>query len=133
MARVRGTVVAVAVVALMMVMAVGFFAYVLVQYGNLSRARNVSGELIAQRAHEHLVVTADRDSSTTLHITNTGSVPSTVVAVAYRRGGENRLTTILLESPRVVGVLENESLRLGERIDDRVGVITSLGNAFWEE
>lgn len=111
-----------------------FFAFgaaVVVERSNLLHSAKIAQERIAARAHEDLRVTVNRDNAV-IEVRNVGSTFSTVVALLVKNA-DNSLT--VHDASFFVNVLGRHEFVWENSIpdDSTVGVLTSLGNAFWEE
>jgi hypothetical protein len=127
-----GTAVVILVIGMTFVALLGLVAVVFAEHGRFTYSQKLTAELIASKTHERLdveVVRAPPDM--VIRVINRGSYPSVVVAVLSMR--DNALTAKVLDPPVGVGVLENRLLPTRPVTDNIIGVLTSLGTAFWEE
>jgi hypothetical protein len=131
----RGTAVIVPILGLMFAILIGFVGVVFVEQGRFAYATKITEEQVAARIHERLAVQVTRNpDNTEMCLVNQGSYPSVILQVLERHQ-DNSLGFEDRGCPICVGVLENRQVLLPGSIseDTKLGVLTSLGNAFWEE
>jgi hypothetical protein len=111
-----------------------FFAFgaaVVAEHSSLVHTAKLAQERISSKAHERLAVTVTRNpGSTVIEVRNVGSIPSVCVALLIARP-----MPVGLEAKSInlfVGILENRTITEGRAISDNIGVLTGLGNVFWE-
>jgi len=127
----RGFAVIAGAVMIALALFMGFGAAVVVAQSNLIHSAKIAQELIATRAHEDLRLTVIDE--TQIKIRNIGSTPSVVNAILLK-GPDNSLSVYIPDKVFYVGILENciSNLQSAPAEDSTVGVLTGLGNVFWE-
>lgn len=127
----RGFAVIAGAVMIALALFMGFGAAVVVAQSNLIHSAKIAQELIATRAHEDLRLTVIDE--THINIRNIGSTPSVVVALLV----EKRDSFSVYSIPTVyIGILDSSgphNIPIPVNKGDNVGMLTSLGNVFWEE
>ena len=68
-------------------------------------------------------------AQSTYTVINKGTVPSVIVATLVR--GQDGTLTVYENSPVFIGAFENGSFAVAAAANDRIGVLTQLGNVFW--
>jgi len=129
----RGTIAigALTIVGIFMV-ALSSIVFVVMEYSRYAYAVKSANELVAMRVRENLKV--KQISSTEITVTNDGSTSSLIIGI-YIVNGDKSLTYWKLDKPVTVKVLSEKTFPPPQSISEglKVGVLTSLGNVFWEE
>lgn len=133
---------AILAVALVMMLAlmIPLGATVLLEHSNLVASAKRAQTLISLRGHESLTIRVDRNAdNTVIAAYNTGSTQSIIQSLLIKNT-DNSLTIDenlgLKDSPAIyVDILDNRVFTENRPIDENrvIGVLTQLGNAFWEE
>jgi hypothetical protein len=130
----RGTIAlgAIALILIFMII-VSCVAVVVMEYGRFAYSAKASNETVAARAKESLNVQVSA-SNGTITVTNVGSTPSLVIGVYAVNPEDKNLRYYPLDTPVGVGTLGENTFPPPKPLpkDWRVGVLTSLGNVFWE-
>jgi hypothetical protein len=97
--------------------------------GNVKYANDAA----AAKARESLAVV--QASSTLVNVTNEGSTPVVVIGFYRVNPADNNPNYVPLSNPVTVPLLSSASITLPQATPEnwKVGVVTSLGNVFWEE
>jgi hypothetical protein len=86
-----------------------------------------SNDLVVAKARENLMVTRLRGQ---VNVTNEGSMPSVIIGFFHVDQAGNSHNYTRLRNPVAVPLLSSVQLDVPDNC--RVGVVTSLGNVFWE-
>lgn len=133
----RGYVILAVALTMMLALMLPMGAMVLLEHSNLVTSAKRTQELITLKGHESLTVNVTRNAdNTVITIHNTGSVQSVIQLLLIEKG--NSLTideNIGLENKSVifVNILDSRDIIENRSIDENIGVLTRLGNTFWEE
>lgn len=132
--RKRGFAILGVVVVIALAMALGFGAVIVLEQSNLvSTAKNTQQEMTL-RSHERVFITAvgRNPENTEFAVRNSGSVTSLIEEVLVVEE-DNSLVAYDVESV-AVSVLDNAVFSIPEHVgkNARTGVLTHLGNTFWE-
>lgn len=112
----------------------GAGAAVVVEQSNLIGSAKRAQSRISSRAHESLELTVRRNAgSTEIVMLNVGSTPSVIEKILIK-GRDGSLEAHTKRSI-VVDILDDEVISLSRHVgeDSTVGVLTHLGNVFWED
>jgi len=132
----RGTVAigALAIVAIFMI-AISCITIIVMEYSRFAYSVKVANEAIVTKAKEKLRVQASSSSgATTITVTNIGSTSSLVIGVYAINPVANDHAYYKLSRPVNIAVLGEKTFTIPHTISNecQVGVLTSLGNVFWE-
>jgi len=131
----RGTIAvgALAIIGIFMI-ALSCIVMVITEYSRYAYTVKSINEVIAKKVKEKLIV--ERIDNKNFRVKNEGSTTSFIIAVLAVKD-ENEVRYIKLERGEIkcVKILSEEPVEPDKPIrdDERVGVITSYGNIFWEE
>jgi len=92
-----------------------------------------ANEAVATKARESLAVV--QVSNTLVNVTNEGSTPVVVIGFFRVNPADNNPNYVPLSNPVAVPLLSSSSITLPQATPEnwKVGVVTSLGNVFWEK
>ena len=132
----RGTVAvgALAIIAIFMI-AVSCLTVIVMEYSRFAYSVKAANEAVVMKGEEELKVQALRSSGTTdITVTNEGSTSSLVFGVYAVNPTDNNPTYYKLSQPTIIRILGDATFSIPHPISDnwRIGVLTSLGNVFWE-
>lgn len=105
------------------------------EYSSYSNSVGVATETAGLKAKENLLIQASNSAgSTTVTVTNEGSTPSIVVAVLTANPLDNSFQYYNLTQPLTYTVLGQGTFSINQKIqqNSQIGVLTSLGNVFWQ-
>lgn len=111
----------------------GAGAGVVVEQSNLVSSAKRAQSRISSRVHESLDITIRRNSENTeIVIQNTGSTPSVIEKILVKKEGGS--IEVNATRSTVVDILDEEVVSLNKNVseDSTIGVLTHLGNTFWE-
>lgn len=130
----NGTAVVVLVAGMTFVTFLGLLGVAFAEHGRFVYSEKLTAEQIAAHTQERLSVEVIRGTDNAdIRVINRGSYPSVVLAILCSDDGS--LSTLPLDPPVGIGPLENHAISVGVGIDNRtkVGLLTTCGNAFWED
>jgi len=92
-----------------------------------------TNDAVAAKARESLAVV--QASSTLVNVTNEGSTPVVIIGFYRVNPADNNPNYVPLSNPVTVPLLSSAFITLPQATPEnwKVGVVTSLGNVFWEE
>ncbi len=120
---------------LMFTMAISCLAIIVLEYNSYSRSIAYTTQTDSMKAKENLLIQSSQSSeSIAITAANEGSTPSMIVAVLTLNSFDNSINYHNLNQPITCTVLGQNTFNFDQQIQEdwQIGVLTSLGNIFWE-
>ena len=122
---------AIAIIAIFMIV-LTCMGIAIMESNRYSQSAKFANEAVASKALESLAVV--QVSSAIVNVTNMGPAPAVVVGFYRVNPADNNPSYVPLSNPATVPLLSSVSITLPQTTPESwmVGVVTSLGNVFWE-